>query len=388
MCGENVSSLIALRQSNEMRNEMTSVLRRTVARVRGAAVLAGALALISPFAAHAQTSGVATRVTERIDNSQLVTLHGNTHTLARAQFDQGAAPPDLPMNRIMLVLKRSTDQETALQNLLTEQQVNSSPNFHKWLTPDQFGQQFGPADADIQAVTSWLASYGFQSIEVSRGRTVIEFSGTAAQVAAGLHTSIHKYTVNGESHWANASDPQIPAALAPVIAGVASLHNFPKRASSSRSTQMATLTRDSSGKPQITFTDNSHGLAPGDFKKIYNIDANTMTGAGMTIGVVGRSNINVQDVIDFRAQFSLPANPPTIIWNGPDPGDAGGGEEAEAVLDATWSGAVAPAATVDLVISETTNAAAGEDLSEFYIIDNNLADIMTESFSVCEAAFF
>jgi hypothetical protein len=362
------------------------VLRRAVVRVRVGATLAGALALISPLAVFAQTSGVAARVTDRIDNSQLATLSGNTHALARPQFDQGAAPPSLPMNRIMLVLKRSADQETALQNLLTQQQVNSSPSFHKWLTPDQFGQQFGPADADIQAVASWLASYGFQSIKVSRGRTVIEFSGTAAQVAAGLHTSIHKYTVNGESHWANASDPQIPAALAPVIAGVASLHNFPKRASSSRSTQMASLTRDSSGKPQITFTENSHGLAPGDFNTIYNIGS-SMTGAGTTIGVVGRSNINVQDVIDFRAQFSLPANPPTIILNGPDPGDAGGGEEAEAVLDATWSGAVAPAAAVDLVISETTNAAAGEDLSEFYIIDNNLADVMTESFSVCEAAF-
>ncbi len=382
VCSENVSSLIASCQFNEM----TRVLRRAVARVRGGAMLAVALTMILPFVAHAQTSGVAARVTERIDNSQLVTLRGNTHALARAQFDQGAAPPDLPMNRIMLVLNRSADQETALQNLLTQQQVNSSPTFHKWLTPDQFGRQFGPADADIQAVTSWLASYGFQSIKVSRGRTVIEFSGTASQVAAGLHTSIHKYTVNGESHWANASDPQIPAALAPVIAGVASLHNFPKRASSNRSTQMASLTRDSNGKPQITFTDNSHGLAPGDFNTIYDI-APTMTGAGMTIGVIARTNISLQDIIDFKNTFGLPGGAPNIILNGPDPGDAGGGEEAEAVLDATWSGAVAPGATVDLVISEPTNAAAGEDLSEFYIIDNNLADVMTESFSVCEAAF-
>ena len=394
VCSEKVSSLIAScqwndkwnDQWNDQWNEKRSLLRRIAERVCGAAILAGALVLISPFAAHAQTGGVAARVTERIDNSQLVTLHGNTHMLARAQFDQGAAPPDLPMNRIMLVLKRSADQETALQNLLTEQQVNSSPNFHKWLTPDQFGQQFGPADADIQAVTSWLASYGFQSIKVSRGRTVIEFSGTAAQVAAGLHTSIHKYTVNGESHWANASDPQIPAALAPVIAGVASLHNFPKRAASSRSTQIANLTRDSNGKPQIAFADNSHGLAPGDFNTIYNI-APTMTGAGITIGVIARTNINPQDIIDFKNTFGLPGGAPNIILNGPDPGNLGGGEEAEAVLDATWSGAVAPGATVDLVISEPTNAAAGEDLSEFYIIDNNLADVMTESFSVCEAAF-
>jgi len=359
---------------------------RAIVQIRRAAMLAGAVALISPLAAFAQNSAVPARVTDRINTAQLVTLHGNTHVLARAQYDQGAAPPDLPMNRIMLVLKRSADQETGLQNLLTQQQVTGSSSFHKWLTPEQFGQQFGPADSDIQAVASWLASYGFQSIIVSKGRTVIEFSGTAAQVAAGLHTSIHKYVVNGESHWANASDPQIPAALAPVIAGVASLNNFPKRAESSRSTQMANLTIDSKGKPQITFTDKSHGLAPADFNTIYNI-APTMTGTGMTIGVIGRTNIVPQDIIDFKNTFGLPGGAPNIILNGPDPGDLGGGEEAEAVLDATWSGAVAPGATVDLVVSEATNAAAGEDLSEFYIIDNNLADVMTESFSVCEAAF-
>lgn len=366
---------------------LNSMLRSVSTGIRGLAMLAGALLLMSPPAAFAQIGAVAARVTERIDASRLVTLRGNTHTLARAQNDQGAAPPDLPMNRIMLVLKRSAEQESALQNLLTQQQVTGSASYHQWLTPDQFAQRFGPADSDIQAVTSWLASYGFQSIKVSRGRTVIEFSGTAAQVAAGLHTSIHKYVVNGEAHWANASDPQIPAALAPVVAGFASLHNFPKRASSSRSTQVANLTKDSNGRPQITFTDNSHGLAPADFNTIYNINPATMTGAGVTIGVIARTNIIPQDIADFRSTFGLTPNAPHIILNGPDPGDLGGGEEAEAVLDATWAGAVAPAATVNLIISEPTNAAAGEDLSEFYIIDNNAADVMTESFSVCEAAF-
>jgi len=356
------------------------------AHFRRTALLAGTLALLAPLAAFAQGSAVAARVTDRVDASQLSTLRGNTHPLARAQYDQGAAPADLPMNRIMLVLKRSPDQETALQSLLTEQQVTSSANFHKWLTPVQFGQTFGPADADIQAVTSWLASYGFQSIKVSNGRTVIEFSGTAAQVQAALHTSIHKYVVNGESHWANASDPQIPTALTPVVAGFVSMHNFPKKPASIRSSQLASLTKSQNGKPQITFSDGSHGLAPADFNTIYNVGP-TLTGASTKIGVIARTNINIQDVIDFRSQFNLGGTAPTIVVNGPDPGDLGGSEEAEAVLDASWSGAVAPAATVVLVVSEATNGDAGEDLSEVYIIDNNLADVMTESFAVCEAQF-
>ena len=361
-------------------------LRRALARFPEAAILAAAVVLAAPFAASAQST-VPARVTDRVNNSQLVTLKGNTHPLARAQYDQGAAPADLPMNRIMLVLKRSADQESALQDLLEQQQVTSSPNFHKWLTLDQFGQQFGPADADIQAVTSWLASFGFQSIKVSRGRTAIEFSGTAAQVQTALHTPIHRYVVNGESHWANANDPQIPAAIAPVISGFASLHNFPKKPASVRSGRTAAFTRTPGGKPQINFQGGSHGVAPADFDTIYNINPATMTGSGVTIAVIARSNINLADVQEFRSLFGLPANDPQIKVNGPDPGDLGGNEEAEAVLDATWTGAVAPNATVDLVVSEATNAAAGEDLSEFYIIDNNLADVMTESFSVCEAGF-
>ncbi|HEV2521768.1 MAG TPA: protease pro-enzyme activation domain-containing protein [Candidatus Acidoferrales bacterium] len=350
-------------------------------------MLAGTALLLLPVLAAAQGSAVPARVTDRVDLNRLVTLAGNKHPLARAQYDQGAAPPDLPMNRMLLVLKRSPDQESALQNLLVQQQVKSSANYHKWMTPDQFGQQFGPADADIQAVTSWLASFGFQSIKVSKGRSVIEFSGTATQVEAGLHTSIHRYVVNGESHWANSSDPQIPAALAPVISGVVSMHDFRKKPASHLSSRKGSLTT-SGGKPQITFTDMSHGLAPADFDTIYNVPS-ALTGSGFTIAVVARTNINPQDVADFRSQFGLPANfsASNIILDGPDPGNLLGQEEAEAVLDASWSGAIAPGATVDLVVSEATNATGGEDLSEFYIIDNNLADVMTESFDSCELNF-
>jgi subtilase family serine protease len=130
------------------------------------------------------------------------------------------------MNRMLLVLQRSPEQEAALRKLLDDQQDKSSPSFHHWMTPEQFGQQFGPGDQDVLTITSWLQSHGFQVAQVSKGHTVIEFSGSAAQVHDAFHTSIHKYVVNGEEHWANASDPQIPAALAPVVGGVLSLHNF------------------------------------------------------------------------------------------------------------------------------------------------------------------
>ena len=190
---------------------------------------------------------VPARVTQPVNTENVVTLRGNTHPLARPEYDQGIAPDSLPTERILLVLKRSAEQETALRQLLDGQQIKSSPNYHMWLTPEQFGQQFGPADADIQAVTDWLTFQGFQVGHVAAGRTVIEFSGTAGQVRQAFHTEIHKYVVNGEEHWANASDPQIPAALTPVVAGFASLNNFPRGPMYRRPRRLFPIKRDRQG---------------------------------------------------------------------------------------------------------------------------------------------
>ncbi len=296
------------------------------------------------------------------------------------------------MNRMLLVLKRSPEQEAALLELLDDQQDKNSPVYHKWLTPDEFGRQFGPADQDVHVVTSWLQSHGFQVAQVTKGRTVIEFSGTAAQVQQAFHTPIHKFVVNGEEHWANAIDPQIPAALAPAVAGVHTLHNFLKKpmirvGSRVRATFMP------GPPPQVTFPPQNgrpaiHALGPQDYAKIYNINPaynSGITGAGITVAVVGRSNFSVGDVQEFDNAFGLTRSLPEVISNGPSPGVLGGGEEAEAILDTTWSGAIAPGANIDFVVPATTNTTDGVDLSELYIIDNNFADIMTESFGACEA---
>jgi len=341
--------------------------------------------------AMAAQTPVAPLLTQPIDENKLVTLKGNTHPMARTQFDRGAAPGGLPMERMWLVLKRSPDQEATLRKLLDDQQDKTSPSYHKWLTPEQFGQQFGPADSDIQIIANWLQTHGFQVTQVSKGRTVIEFSGTADLVRQAFHTDIHKYVVNGESHWANDRDPQIPEALTPAVAGVSTLHNFLKAPQLKVAPQKVSAKYEKGKPPQITFSDGTHALAPGDYSIIYGSQTvlnQGINGTGVTVAVVARSNLynSGEDVSDFRNVFGG-SSFATVMLNGPDPGDLGGGEEAEATLDATWAGAVAPNASVDFVVSASTNTADGVDLSELYIIDNNLAPIMTESFGSCELAF-
>jgi hypothetical protein len=291
---------------------------------------------------------------------------------------------------MVLVLKRSPAQESALKQLLDQQQDRFSPNYHKWLTPEEFGRRFGPSDGDIQAITSWLESQGFQVTQVANGRTGIEFSGTAAQVQNGFHAFIHKYVVNGEEHWSNENDPQIPAAFTPVVAGIATLNNFRKKPQIRISGQpIAATYNTASQRPEFTATDGSHGLSPADFAVIYNINPlyqAGVNGTGRTIAIVAKSNIKLQDVTDFRNRFGLAKNPPQIIVNGKDPGLVTN-DEMEALLDTSWSGAVAPNATIKLVVSADTAASDGVDLSERYIIDNNLGDVMTESYGDCEANY-
>jgi Pro-kumamolisin, activation domain/Bacterial Ig-like domain (group 3) len=327
-------------------------------------------------------------ITQPIDESQLTTLKGNLHPLARPVFDVGTAPATLPMERMLLVLKRSPEQEAALRKLLDDQQDKASPSYHKWLTPEQFGKQFGPSDDDLQKITAWLQSHGFQ-VGKTKGRTVLEFSGSASQVQEAFHTSIHKYVVNGEQHWANATNPMIPTALTGAVGGVASLHNFLKKPHYRLSKAKGIITSAAPGKPpHVTFTDGTHGLAPGDYAVIYNINPvySTMNinGSGITIGVIGRSDILFSDVTDFQSLFNLTSKVPTQVLNGPDPGDVPG-DDVEGTLDVTWSQAIAPGATVDFVNSATTNTTDGVDLSALYIVENNLANVMTQSFGTCEA---
>ena len=143
------------------------------------AIIFGTTFLCSPVAAQETAPAVVVTprplITEALDESRLTVLKGNTYPLARPEFDLGTAPASLPMERMLLVLKRSPEQETALRKLLDDQQDKNSTSYHKWLAPEQFGAQFGPSDADIQTITSWLQSHGFQ-VGTTKGRSVLEVS--------------------------------------------------------------------------------------------------------------------------------------------------------------------------------------------------------------------
>jgi trimeric autotransporter adhesin len=369
--------------------------------------------LSAQTAATAAPATSVARVTQAVNDSSRVTLKGNTHPLANGKNETGVAPDSLPMERMLLVLKRSANQESALKAFMEGQQSKSSPNFRQWLTPEQFGQQYGVSDSDIQAVTAWLQTHGFQVNRVAAGKMLIEFSGTAGQVHEAFQTQIHKYTVKGQDHWANSTDPTIPAALTPVIAGVNTLNNFGKKATIEKrgAATRTTVSGGGAGAPLVVTgcpqgfgtmlpsTSNCFGVGPADFNAIYNVPAmvgGVAAGTGQTIAVVGDSDIctgsplpagcTADDILSFRTLFGLPTggptNAPQIIHDGPAPGI--GGDELEGDLDVEYSGAVAPNAQILFVVAADTETSAGIDLAAERIVDYNLAPVLNESFGACE----
>ena len=355
-------------------------------------------ALFCTPASIAQSSAIAPRITANIDETRLTTLKGNVSRLARAEYDQGEADASTQLTHIRLVLSRSSEQQAALEAYLAELQDKSSPNFHKWLTPDQFGKLYGPADSDVEALVAWLESHGLKLEAVSAGRTNISFSGNVSQVEEAFHTSIHSFQASGRQFYSNTTNPRIPAALTTVVKGVARLNTIQPRPQyvpgkigkfDPETGRLRALSVSSSqAGPQLTTDDNgtqSLYVTPADAATIYNTpnsfnlnnsSATSYTGSGVTIGIAGDSAIATNYVTAYRSLFLGDTKAPTIT-NIDNVGTVSG-DDAEAYLDLEVSGGLAPGATIHFYTATLLDTAIERALND------NAIDILSLSFGECE----
>lgn len=365
-----------------------------------AMVLAG---LTTASGAYAQTTSQLSReislipnqITSAVDNDSRVTLHGSLSPLIRSAADQGLVPESLQLPQLHFFFKHSAAQEADLHQLLAEQRDPSSPEYHHWLTPAEFGARFGPSVQDVSTVEAWLASQGFGNMKLEPSRQVLSFSGSASQFSNTFHANFHRYALSGHSYYSVASSPQIPAALATVVQGFSSLNNFPLHHYSHVLGQASYNPVTHKAKAEWTYPEGSGGvffLAPQDFGVEYDLPNPSLNthysgtkydGSGETIAILNDSNINVALVNSFRSLFGLPANPPQVVLAGNDPGI--NGDSSEAYLDVELSGAVAPAASIDLVIAANTPTQSGLVLAAQYAVYSDLAPIISMSFGACEA---
>ena len=336
-------------------------------------------------------------ILDTIDESRLVTLAGNTRPEANSENDRGAVPDDFPLNHMLLQLKRSPQQDLAVDRLIAELHDPHSTNFHKWLTPVEFGKRFGLAEADLRIVTSWFESHGFTINLIYPSQMVIDLSGTAGAVREALHTSIHNLNVDGEPHVANMGDPQIPAALAPAVAGIVSLHDFRPRSQIARSIPAS---QSMASKPNYTGAPEGQTIylvAPGDLATIYDFNpllAKGITGQGQTIAVVEDSNLHkASDWTTFVKAFGLAQYSGTLSTTAPAPATGMNncfspgvnGDSIEATLDAEWAAAAAPGATVEVAACADLGA-AGVYIAELNLVNGSTPpQIISISYSICES---
>jgi trimeric autotransporter adhesin len=337
---------------------------------------------------------VAARILRPIDETSRVKLSGNVSAAVQPQWDQGEAPASTQLTHIRLVLARSPEQQAALNQFEQELQETSSPNYHRWLTPEEFGTRFGPADADIAVVTAWLESHGFQVDPVAPGRIDIAFSGTVSQVEEAFHTSVHAYDMHGQRFYSNTNAPEIPAAMAQVVEGIAHLNTLSPRASAipGRPGRMDPATKRLRPTPDLNRARPAYHpsggylyLVPGDAATMYDtpnpkFNANatagtTYDGSGVTIGVVGTSLIKATTVQNYRSNFLGDTTAPTI--SNLDGVTFTGGND-EPYLDVEIAGGLAPGATIHYYVANELDTPIEQALTD------NTIDILSFSYDECE----
>jgi hypothetical protein len=349
------------------------------------------IAISFPTRSAAQVSTVPARITEPMDEMSRTRLYGNVSAAAKLEYDRGHASASTQLSHMRIVLSRSAEQQAALDKFEEELQDKSSANYHKWLTPDQFGKLYGPADSDIAAIVAWLQSHGLTVDSVSPGRTNIAFSGYVSQIEETLHTEIHSFEIRGEQFYSNTSDPTIPSALAPVIQGIAHLNTLRPKPQYVRGKAgvMNPVTRKvvalAEATPGYTGANGAFYVVPADAATIYDSPSSTFNanyktgttydGTGVTIGIGGDAVIKTSTVIDYRSRYLGNKTAP-VITNVDSVTSTS--DTDEAYIDTEISGGLAPGAKIHFYTSTDLNSGIEQAINE------NTVDIFSLSFLECE----
>ncbi len=320
---------------------------------------------------------VKNRIIQPIDKTHMVRLRGNVHILTQKAADLGRVDGARQLKNVTLLFDQSASQKAELQALIKQQRDPQSPNYHKWLTPEQYAARFGMSQDDLDKVSGWLRSQGFSIDTISRSRTRISFSGSVAQMESVFQTEFHQFSIDGETHLANVAEPSVPAALSGSVIGFWKMNDFRWKP---RAVVKRVDPRFNSGTD--TF------LAPADIATIYNVNPlynAGIDGTGHTIAVVGQTSIKLTDVNAFRAAAGLPANPPVLFLVPGGSSVLNTGDEVEADLDVEWAGAIAKNATVVYVFTDQSQAQGGVIGAFEFAIDNDIAPVVSISYGACES---
>ena len=322
----------------------------------------------------------------------MVPMTSNVRREANRDNDRGAVPDSLQLDHMVLLLKRTPEREAALKSYMEATQTKGNPNFHHWLTAERLGREYGPDKADIESVSVWLKSHGFNVDKVAKSGMMIDFSGTASQVTEAFKSEIHSLEVKGEKHIGNLETPRIPAALAPAIAGIASLNDLRPHPAAVHARPRATTGSQPRGVlPDFTINSFYQLLTPADFATIYNyapVLQSGITGDGYTVVAIEPTDLySVQDVETYRKTF-VPGFTGYFSQEHPDGCKDPGLYTPwlfEAIVDVESITASAPGAHVVADTCASTNTTFGSFIALENLIDQEyMPAIVSVSIGECE----
>lgn len=311
-----------------------------------------------------------------------VKILGNHPAPAAELAGQGPVASD---RRLGMQLTLALHNRADLDRLLAAQQNPSSPQYHHWISTAEFDARFGPADADVQKVSSWLAQSGF-TVDFASARTrTIKFHATAAVAQKTFGVSIA--ASSDKKYFANLEDPAVPADIAPLVANIRGLSNTHASLAAVNTSELKPATAAAS--PEVKFGKFKH-FGPNDLYAFYDetpLLTDGVNGAGADcIAILEDSDFDSESVADFNSEFGLPPVSLSAVYaDGSAPGE--NGDYIESELDAQYGHAAAPGAPIvayigNEFVAESEGSDAILDALSRAVSDNSCA-VISISFSFC-----
>jgi hypothetical protein len=276
----------------------------------------------------------------------------------------GAAADDDPVEPMVLTFAPS--DPAGLAALLAAQLDAGSPEYRRWLTPEEFAARFGVPSASYDDALAWLVARGFIDVQPFRSRLAVRFRGTAGQAGRAFGAALRAYAWDGETRTAPLGDFVLPSFRGVAPVGLVGPGTFAR-----------IVPRVRAGG--FTF------LAPRDVFKVFALNPVYLagvTGRGAAIAIPAASDFLIQDV---NGTFRNGVPPVTVVkrFVGGSQTLQGGLAQQEVSMDVEWSTAVAPGATALAVIGGgTIDTAIPAALMD--AVDGNAAPIVSVSYGVCE----
>ena len=235
------------------------------------------------------------------------------HPLAGGHVPPAAATltslGNLPASqRLNLAIGLPLRNPEALDRLVQELYDPASTNYHRYLTPGQFTEMFGPTEQDYQALSAFAKSNGLTVTATHPNRVVLDVEGTAADVQKAFHLTLRLYRHPAETRDFYAPDAEPTADFPVPVLHISGLDNYslPRPHFVIQSAgQTASASPHSGSGPSGTYRGS-------DFRAAY-LSGTALTGAGQSVGLLQFDGFYASDITTYESQASLPNVPLTVV---------------------------------------------------------------------------